>query len=196
MNIELKPYDYDVEYTDMMTELLYSTDPVLHQLSFGPQAHRVIRKYIELWPSYLLPGNMNYIWTRGQFVGLVIIYSVQQANKLNQLSHTCLKKSMGYLPYYLRWPIFRRINKMLTYNITADFYYINGLAISQPFRGKGVGTEVISKLSDQYHKLSLFVNDQNHSAIRFYLANGFQINSHHQMTYRRKKYGEYLMLKG
>ncbi len=60
-------------------------------------------------------------------------------------------------------------------------FYICALALFPTFRGRGVGTKMLSIASEQTHErgfgtLSLLVFEQNEGAVRLYERNGFEVS--------------------
>ncbi len=133
---------------------------------------------------FKMPGHRlsyeftNMVLQKGQVVGLFTSFPGRMLGKLDRrLDRSILKqyRLRGKLAVIQRgWPL------VFMKETARDEYFLSNLVIRGSFRGKGLGTHVITKIEEKarqagFAKVSLMVAIENKSARRFYERNGFKI---------------------
>lgn len=175
----------------------YLADPIFHELGYGHYAAKIIKAHLDGDSLFVQKQFLQGIFVQERLVGFVIVYPSKESAAIHQMSYHYLKTHMSRLGYLRRKNLYRKTAQMLNKAITDSSYYIHTLTIAPQYQGQGIGSITIDLLSDRYQnqKLSLYVNDQNDRAVRFYFKNGFKLDYHGQMRYHDNYYGEYLMIK-
>ncbi|WP_017472958.1 GNAT family N-acetyltransferase [Amphibacillus jilinensis] len=194
MTVYIKPHQIQVDHIDHVIDLLYSTDPQLHQLGFGKKSRAMLAQCIEKGCSYFTSKYLYTVRINQKFVGITIFYPIEIAPVLNKLNYAVVKQVLSKFDYYSKKRLNTKISYLFSGEIPDDYYYIHCLAINPQFQRQGIGSKVLQSLKQRYARLALYVNASNEQAIRFYLKNGFRFAYHAQMRHRGKSYGVYLML--
>ncbi len=194
LTVYIKPHQIQVDHIDHVIDLLYSTDPQLHQLGFGKKSRAMLAQCIEKGCSYFTSKYLYTVRINQKFVGITIFYPIEIAPVLNKLNYAVVKQVLSKFDYYSKKRLNTKISYLFSGEIPDDYYYIHCLAINPQFQRQGIGSKVLQSLKQRYARLALYVNASNEQAIRFYLKNGFRFAYHAQMRHRGKSYGVYLML--
>ena len=194
MTITLKTISDSHQYPQLV-EWYYSTDPISHELGYGRFANKIITAHLAKSSPLIKKRFLHGIYINQKLIGFLIIYPATESFLIEQKSSDYLKKHMNRLSYLRKLRFYQKVARILTVEIAEDNYYIHSLVIDTAFQGQGIGTAIIKKLADRYQNLSLYVNEKNDQAVKFYLKNGFKIVHHGQIRYQGDFYGEYLMQK-
>lgn len=194
MTITLKAIS-DARQYPQLAKWYYMANPISYELGYGRFANKIIEAHLLNGSPLIEKRYLHGIFINQKLVGFLIIYPSDESLLVEQTSNQFLKQYMNRLTYIRKIRFYQKVAHILDTNIVDDSYYVHSLVIDTTHQGQGIGTTVIEKLSNRYEKLSLYVNDQNTRAIRFYLRNGFKIAHHGQVRYQNRFYGEYLMLK-
>ncbi|MBM7542009.1 GNAT family N-acetyltransferase [Amphibacillus cookii] len=194
MTVYIKRHQVETDHVDQVINLLYSTDPDLHQLGFGKKSRAILAQCIEKGCSYFSPKYLYAVRSNQKFAGITIFYSIKKVHELNQLNNAVVKQALSKFDYYSKKHLNTKISDLFSGEIPDDYYYIHCLAIEPQCQRQGLGSKVLQSLKQRYARLALYVNERNERAMRFYLKNGFRVAYHAQMRHRGKSYGVYLML--
>lgn len=91
--------------------------------------------------------------------------------------------------------VFSRLLTALKYpHLMDDEYYISNLAVYSPYRGQGIGKNLLKVVEDRaknsgYNKLCLYVELDNNGAIKLYEKFGFNITASVTFPQKLKKHG-------
>lgn len=194
MAITLKTISDSHKYPQLV-KWYYMTNPISHELGYGRFANKIITAHLANSSPLIEKRFLHGIYNNRKLIGFLILYPATESLLIEQKSNEYLKKHMNRLSYLRKLQFYKKVARILTVKIAEDNYYIHSLVIDTAFQGQGIGTAIIKKLADRYQNLSLYVNEKNDQAVKFYLKNGFKIIRHGQIRYQDDFYGEYLMQK-
>lgn len=142
--------------------------------------------------SHYLKG----IYYNGCLIGALIDYPIEHLLVVNQKSRDYLKKQLGFWAYRRKWMTYRKMARHLPKIELDDRRHIHLLSIDDQYQGRGIATHVMNQfiMSQPNQSYSLFVDDQNERAIRFYLKHHFAFNGHGHIRFQDQWYGQYLMV--
>lgn len=170
------------EGTDCI-KLIYTSGRDLFNFFFAAKEPEIYN-YIHVFytkPDVLFSSENVVIKTEnGKVCGLLL--SVP-AEKMKQMDKNMMKygrelfKTAGFT-HAMKMMLRSGLQKYLTVYNQDDEYYISNLAVSEEFRDRGYGVELLEKAEELarkegYHKLSLAVEFKNSSAKRIYERFGF-----------------------
>lgn len=194
MTITLKTISDSRQYPQLI-KWYYMTDPISHELGYGRFANKIITAHLAKSSPLIKKRFLHGIYINQKLIGFLIIYPATESFLIEQKSSDYLKKHMNRLSYLRKLRFYQKVARILNTKIAEDSYYIHSLVIDTAYQGQGIGTAIIDKLTNRYENLSLYVNEKNDQAVKFYLKNGFKIVHHGQIRYQGDFYGEYLMQK-
>ena len=197
MNLTFENYDPKKHDSHVVTGLMYHADLEMHSLFFGSEKNclNINKELINLEKKYLKPENIKLALLDDEIVGLAIHFNVSEKTKFDLDIGRVLVKTMG-----LRW-VLKQISLFITArnlgggSMEQDGRYIYNLCVNSAYRVHGIGTALINRLFEKYHRLYLHVNINNHRGQKFYKRMEFMQKSKRVITYQGKLFGEFLMEK-
>ena len=193
MELKLEKYEPQDHDKDLLADLIYKSDPKMNTLTYGSNAVDVIKKLLDIPESYFVPEYMDCAIVNDELVGVVVYFPVSQMKEIDKVAGNGFMKAMGFLSFFKKMPLFLKMDKMLGGDLDDDGLYIHTLSVDEKFRGRGIGSGIIEKISEENNKMYLYVNMNNEGAIRFYERNGFHKKHLGKMTHKGEVLGEYLM---
>jgi len=193
MKVRLEPYDRQKHDQDKLAELIYQSDEKMNTLTYGSDALGVIRKLLEIPESYFVPDDMKCALVEDELVSVVVYYPVSEMEAVDKVAGRGFMKAMGFWSFFKKMLLFIKMDRMLGGDLDPDGIYIHTIAVDSQMRGRGIGSEILSRIAEENEKMYLYVNMNNEGAIRFYQKNGFTQKHLGKMTHKGEEFGEYLM---
>jgi ribosomal protein S18 acetylase RimI-like enzyme len=92
----------------------------------------------------------------------------------------------GFVALFMQW-LFKK-------TVSDDEFYVNNLCVAPGNRSLGIGAALLGEIFKNYDKVSLGVNVNNHRGMKFYVRNGFKIESGYKINIFGKPIGVYNMI--
>ena len=178
-----------------VAQLISLSDENINPLLFGKDPEKTIKKLIELGNNYFSPPYTQCAVYKGQIVGIIVGFRVNEKTKLDQRSGLSFVKAMGLLSFIGKIPFIIKLDKVVSGDMDPDGYYIHQLSVDPVFQNRGFGSTIINTKAHEHKKLYLHVNYENERAVSFYKKVGFRERSRGSTSYKGKCICECLMVK-
>jgi ribosomal protein S18 acetylase RimI-like enzyme len=184
------PQKHDKE---TIAKLIFESDVEMNSLVYGRNPIKVIKALLSTPQFYFLEQYTTLALLGDSIMGIVVAYPASKRKEIDKLAGQGMIKAMGFFTFLRKMALFIRMEKMLGGEIENDGLYIHTICVDGKVRGQNIGRMLIQYLNERNPIMYLYVNADNHSAIRFYEKNGFAKKFHGTMKYKGKELGEYLM---
>ncbi len=188
----LDPSKHDIS---SVARLLSLSDENINPLLFGKDPEKTIKKLLKLGNNYFAPPYTQCAMYKGQVVGIIVGFKVNEKTKLDQRSGLSFVKAMGLLSFIGKIPFIIKLDKVVSGEMDPDGYYIHQLSVDPVFQNRGFGSTIINTTAHEHKKLYLHVNCENERAVSFYKNVGFREKSRGSTSYKGKCICECLMEK-
>lgn len=191
--ILFKTYNPKKHDKQTIAKLIFESDVEMNSLVYGKDPIRVITTLLSIPQTYFLEQYTTLALMGDRIVGVLVAYPASKRAEIDKLAGQGMIKAIGFFTFLLKTPFFMRMAKMLGGEIEDDGLYIHTICVDSEVRGQNIGSKLIQNLNEINPKMYLYVNADNHAAIRFYEKNGFAKKYHGTMKHKGKVLGEYLM---
>ena len=192
-NLIFENYNRHKHDKQTIANLIFESDVEMNSLVYGNDPIRVITNLLSIPQTYFLEQYTTLALLGDRIVGVLVAYPASKRAEIDKLAGQGMMKSMGFFTFLRKTPFFMRMAKMLGGEIDNDGLYIHTLCVDGEVRGQSIGSKLIQYLNEINPKMYLYVNADNHAAIRFYEKNGFKKKFHGTMKHQGQVLGEFLM---
>ncbi len=166
---------------------LIATRGLYHTL-IGPRVTYVLENIYRHPGTILSYTNAHFIESQGRTAGLVMLNTRQEQARHQSGDYTRgTLKLMRLVLRYMHVHLIGRASHLLTsgeisaFQYNAGDLYLQALAITPEFRGRGLGGELLGFVNQTAvkagcHRIVLACEIDNQKAVRFYLNHGYETN--------------------